>query len=258
MYLVAIGEIFLKGKNRITFERRLIKNIREALNLEPNDLIKFRNRYLIAKDTKPDNLSKIFGIIFYVKCIKSNLESMDKAALSLIKIEKTFRISAKKSISLKKSSQTLNEEIGSYIVSKKTNLKVSLENPEIDIRVEELDNKAFLYKASDKVDGLGGLPIGTGGFVHLRTNNELNSTVAGFLLMKRGCVISLSKELPLLHKFGYGFKLKTREEKEQDIVATDETFENIELKQDEKFTLRPLIGYTEKEIKEIYNKIKFI
>ncbi len=255
MYLTAIGEIFLKGKNRITFERKLIKNIREALNLEANDLIKFRNRYLITKDTDISNLNRIFGIVFYVKCIKSDLDNINETALSLISNEKTFRVSAKKSIMLKKSSMELNEEIGSYILDKKPNLKVDLENPEIEIKIEELGNKAFFYKGKDIIKGLGGLPIGTAGFVHLRVENEINSIAAGFLLMKRGCVISLSRELPLLHKFEYGFRLRIREEKEEDIAATDETFENLDLKEDNKFILRPLIGYSDKEIKDLYDKI---
>lgn len=258
MYLVSIGEIFLKGKNRISFERRLIRNIREALDLKPNEIIKFRNRYIITKEDNVKKLDVVFGITFYVKCIKSDLNKISESALYLISKEKTFRISAKKSILLKKSSQIINEEIGSYILKEKPNLKVELENPEIDIRIEELGNKAFLYKALDIVKGLGGLPVGTGGFVHFRVKNEMFSIVAAFLLMKRGCVISLSGDLPLLHKFEYGFNLKIREEKENDIVATDETFENLNLRKDEKFTLRPLMGYSEKEIKEIYEKIESI
>ena len=156
---------------------------------------------------------------------------------------------------LKKSSQTINEEIGSYIVDKKPNIKVQLESPEIDIRIEELSNKAFLYKALDMVKGLGGLPVETGGFVHLIVNDEISSTVAGFLLMKRGCVISLSKDLKLLHKFEHGFNVRLREEKPEDIIAIDEIFENLRLKEDGKFILRPLIGYTKEQIEELYNKI---
>ncbi len=163
-----------------------------------------------------------------------------------------------KSITLNKSSQTLNEEFGSYIISKKPDIKVNLDNPEIDIRIEELSNKAFLYKASDIIKCLGGLPIGTGGFVHLRVNDEKLSTITGFLLMKRGCTISLSKDLTLLHKFEYGFNLRIREEKENDIVATDEIFENLEIKEDNKFILRPLLGYNEKELEDIYNLISSI
>ncbi len=255
MYLVAIGEIFLKGKNRITFERRLMKNIRAALNLTADELLKFRNRYIITKDSiEVNNLIRVFGITYFAKCIKTDLESINEAALSLTGKEKTFRISARKSITLKKSSVKINEDIGSYVLSKKPDLSVDLENPEVNINIEELGNKAYLYKSSDIIKCLGGLPLGTGGFAHLRVRDEIKSTVAGFLIMKRGVVISFSKDLPLLHKFGYGFNLRIREEKDFDIIISDETFEDMTLK-DEKFILRPLVGYSEKEIKELYEMI---
>ncbi len=255
MYLIAIGEIFLKGKNRISFERKLIKNIKSALSLDNNDLIKFRNRYLIKKEINIDKVKTVFGVLFYTKVIETTLEKLNESALYLISNEITFRITAKKFISINKSSQTINEELGAYIISKKPDLKVKLENPELDLRVEELNNKIFLYKASDIVKCLGGLPVGSGGFVQLRVNDKINSTVAGFLLMKRGCVISISKELYLLNKFCHGFNLRVREEKAEDIVATDEVFEDLDNSQDNKFILRPLVGYSKKEIQETYNKI---
>ncbi len=253
MYLIAIGEIFLKGKNRITFERRLMKNIREALNLKADELLKFRNRYILTKeDIEINNLRRVFGITYFVKCTKADLESINETALSLIDKEKTFRISARKSITLKKSSVKINEDVGSYILSKKFDLKVDLENPEININIEELGNRAYFYRASEIIKCLGGLPLGTGGFAHLRITDEIKSTVAGFLIMRRGIVVSFSKDLPLLHKFGYGFNLRTREEKDFDIIISDETFEDMTLK-DEKFILKPLIGYSEEEIKELYD-----
>ena len=258
MYIASIGEIFLKGKNRITFERKLMRNMRSILKADPNKVLRFRNRYLIKIEEDPIHLRRVFGIIFYVKVIESKLEDLNKASLSLISNEKTFRISAKKSITLKKDSQTINQEIGSYILSKKSDIKVNLEKPEIDIRIEEINNKAYLYKASDMVKCFGGLPVGTGGFVHLIVKDEINSAVAGFLLMKRGCIISLSKDIPLLHKFESGFNIRLREEKETDIIATDEIFESLKTSQDKKFILRPLIGYNEQEINEIYEKIKSI
>jgi len=256
MHLIAIGEIFLKGKNRILFERRLLKNIRSALNLKENDLIKFRNRYLIKDDINVAKLKQIFGIIFYVKVNECKADNINETALSLIKNEKTFRVSAKKSLSLNKSSTTLNEEVGSYILDKKPSLKVNLDNPEIDIRLEELRNNFYVYRNSDLEKGLGGLPLGTSGFVHLIVNDEIKSTVSAFLIMKRGCVVSVSKDLPLIHKVSHGFNLRIREEKEFDIIATDEVFENLNIKEENKMILRPLIGYSEKEIKELYEKIK--
>ncbi|GEM_PF-1808849 len=255
MYLLAIGEIFLKGKNRITFERRLMKNIRSYLSLGNNDLIKLRNRYLIPKDIDETKLNRIFGMSFYVKVLEAPLAEVQQAAFSLVREEKTFRITAKKSLTFGKTSTEINEDIGDYILTKKPELKVNLDHPELDIRIEELRNKVYLYKASDMKKGLGGLPVGSSGFVHLKVKDHLPSTVAGFLLMKRGCVLSLSKELPLLAKFEQGFNLKIGNERSEDILATDETFETLKNEEETKFILRPLVGYTQEQIKELYSFI---
>ncbi len=253
MHIISIGEIFLKGENRNTFEKKLMRNIRSALGLEADELQRFRNRYVVLNDKHINKLQLVFGVHSYAKAIKCDLDKINETALSLIKDEKTFRISAKRIFSLNKSSVDMNEEVGEYILKYNKNIKVNLDVPEINIRIEEISKKAYLY--SKIISGPGGLPIGSSGFVYLRVNDEIKSTVAAYLIMKRGCEIVLSKDLPLIHKFEYAFKLKIREEKENDFVVTDETFEDLELKEDEKFIMRPLIGYSNNEITEIYNKI---
>ncbi len=253
MYLVSIGEIFLKGDNRNIFERILMKNIRKALNLDPNDLQRHRNRYLVLKDENINKLQLVFGVNSYSKVTKCDLDKIKENALSLINNEKSFRVSSRKMFSLNKTSMEMNEEIGSYIVENK-NIKVDLEKPEINIRIEEISKKAYLYK--EIIKGPGGLPTSSAGFVYLRINNEISSTVAAYLMMKRGCTIALSKDLKLIHKFEFAFELRIREERENDFIVSDETFEDLKLEEDKQFIMRPLIGYSEKQIKEIYDKIK--
>ena len=231
-----------------------MKNTRIALELSPDDLQRHRNRYIILKDENIGKLQRVFGVYSYSKCIKCKLEEINQTALSLIKNEKTFRISAKKFHSLDKSSVKINEEVGEYILNNKK-IKVDLENPEINIRIEEVSKKAYLY--TEIIKGPGGLPAGTSGFVFLRVKNELYATVAAYLMMKRGCTIVLSKELPLLNKFNY-IEIKVIEERDQDYVVTDEIFENLNLKEEKKFIMSPLIGYSEEEIKKLYEKIKSI
>ncbi|MBS3167949.1 hypothetical protein J4216_02410 [Candidatus Woesearchaeota archaeon] len=254
MYLVAIGEIFLKGKNRVIFERRLIRNIRKTLNLEENELLKFRNRYIIKKENI-EKLKRVFGIIFYVKVKESKKEGIKQTALSLINNENTFRITAKKSQTLNKSSTEINEEIGEYILEKNPGIKVKLDNAEINIKIEELRNNFYIYKEKDIVRCLGGLPIGTGGFVHINVKDDMKSTITAFLLLKKGCIISLSKDLPLINKFTDSFNLRVRQEKDTDIIAIDEDLKDIEIKRENKLILRPLIGYSEKEIKDLYSLV---
>jgi len=256
MHLVTIGEIFLKGKNRITFERKLIRNIREGLELQPNELLKFRNKYLILNDKNINKIKTVFGIVSCYNVIEIKKEELNDRILSMISNEKTFRLSCKNIRVIRENSQLLNQELGSLILSKKPDMKVDLEKPEINIIVEELNNKIFLSKHSDIIKCLGGLPVGSSGFVYLRVNNITKSTVAGFLMLKRGCKIILSKDLPLLHKFAHGFLLKVKEEYPDNFIVTDEAFKELNFNEEEdRFILRPLVGLSNGEINNLYKEI---
>ncbi len=256
MHLVTIGEVFLKGKNRITFERKLIRNIREALELQPNELLKLRNKYLILNDKNINKIITVFGIVSCYKVLEIKKEELNDTILSMVTNEKTFRVTCKNIKILGDNSQKLNEELGSFILLKKPNLKVKLEDPDINIIVEELNNKIFLSKSQDIIKCLGGLPVGSSGFVYLRVNNIIKSTVAGFLMLKRGCKIILSEDIPLLHKFAHGFLLKVDNERPNSFIVTDEIFNDIKFDEpDSNFILRPLVGLSDEEINNLY---KFI
>lgn len=252
MYIAAIGEIFLKGNKRTFFLNHLLKNISEGLKIERKNVNFISNRIIINEDTNEKGLGRIPGIIFYAKAEECSFEDIGKTALSLVEDEKTFRISAQRLVKSYKSSQEINEEIGGVILEKHPELKVKLRNPELEVFIEIGKSKAFVYK--NKKGGLGGLPVGPSGEIFLRVDDEVRSTVAGFLLLKRGLVLSTSKELKELKKFEVGFKIEVT--KEKDVVATDETFETLELEKEEKFVLKPLIAFSDEEINELYNKIK--
>lgn len=65
-------------------------------------------------------------------------------------------------------------------------MKVDLTNPEVVIRVDVTKSNAFVY--SNKTPGPGGLPVGTAGRVLHLFSGGIDSPVAAWLLMKRGCV----------------------------------------------------------------------
>ena len=162
--------------------------------------------------------------------------------------------SARRLVKIYKHSQELNEELGAYILEKKPNLKVKLKDPELDIKVEIFKSKALIYTSQKK--GIGGLPVGASGEVFIRVKDKLKSTVVAFLLLKRGIIPSLSKELEELKKFELGFKIKVRDELDKEVVASDETLENLRVEKESKFVLKPLVGFKEEEIKKLYSKIK--
>ena len=251
MYLVTIGEIFLKGKNRNFFQKRLVNNIQSALKIEKSKIKDLRNRIIVLADNA-DNLKYVFGINSYFKVIKCGFEEINEKALTFINNQKSFRISAQRITKTYKSSKEIEVEVGAF-VHDKTNVKVDLENPEVNIYIEIIHDKAYLFEKIN--EGLGGLPVAVSGDVYINVNDEIRSALTAFLVMKRGCRISLSKDVPLMHKFEHGFKIEIRDKKENDIVVEDDVLENIS-KKENSFVLKPLIGYDKKRINELYDKIK--
>ena len=63
--------------------------------------------------------------------------------------------------------------------------RVSLEHPELNVHVEVLPGQAFVY--GDRRPGPGGLPVGSSGMVAALLSGGIDSPVAAWRLMKRGC-----------------------------------------------------------------------
>ena len=133
-------------------------------------------------------------------------------------------------------------------------IKVSLKEPEIDIGIEIINGKVYIF--SETVKGFSGLPVGTEGSAYLRVKNIKNSLVASFLILKRGASLTLSKKLTKLKKFEYGFEFKARKENENDkVIVLDET-DLIKIKKEkDRLILTPLIGLRNKELNGIYKII---
>jgi len=78
----------------------------------------------------------------------------------------------------------MNMRLGGYLLEQFDQLAVDVHNPELTIRVEIRNNGIFL--SSETIQGIGGLPVGTGGKGMLMLSGGIDSPVAGFLGMKRG------------------------------------------------------------------------
>jgi len=196
--LVHYGELALKGLNRPYFERKLIENIGKALNgQEYGKIRKLQGRILIELNEKSnpnaieEALRRVFGIAWFAfyhtteaekvsikKCIKEKITLADgeKVKVSTTRADKTLPFT----------SMDLNRELGEYLV-KNFNAKISMKEPEKEILIELVDGKAYI--ADKKIKGLYGLPIGVSGKVLHLLSGGIDSPVAAWLLMKRGCAV---------------------------------------------------------------------
>jgi thiamine biosynthesis protein ThiI len=85
-------------------------------------------------------------------------------------------------------SPQIEREVGGRIKDQ-TNWQVNLDDPELSIHVEMLPEHAFYYFG--KEPGAGGLPTGTSGRVACLLSGGIDSPVAAYRMMRRGCSVLL-------------------------------------------------------------------
>lgn len=218
--LIRYGEISLKGRNRSSFENTLINNIKKSIkNIFPYKVIKTYGR-LYINDVLPSDeeniisrLTKIPGIVSISAVKKTNINLDDIKELSLkviqeaIKNNKTFRVVTKRANkSFPLPSPEVSAEVGGYIwTNYNGELKVDLHNPDLVLYIEIREKYAYIY--SEKIFGIGGLPVGSGGKGLLLLSGGIDSPVAGWLGMKRGVVIDC------IHFYSFPFTGEKSKEK---------------------------------------------
>ncbi len=191
-------EINLKGNNRGWFENRLHQHLSRLLHdLEHQGIQRFGGRMIInlpldaPLEAYEVRLKRVFGIANLAVTweVPAALEEMRSALRHLLENRRfsTFKISARRGTKdFPLNSQQLNEELGGF-VQELTGAAVQLENPELTVSLEIVGPRAFIY--FDRIDGAGGLPSGTGGKVVCLLSGGIDSPVAAFRLLRRGCQV---------------------------------------------------------------------
>jgi thiamine biosynthesis protein ThiI len=194
--LVHYHEISLKGANRPLFLRHLARNLaRATADLQPASVTQLPGRIVIdlAGHDKPeavrDRIGSVFGVANFALAyrVPSVLESMKAIIDRLIEGRSfaSFRISARRAFkSYPMTSIELNRELGAFVVGR-TGARVDLEQPEVNLHVEVLPGETFVY--SERLPGPGGLPVGASGAVAALLSGGIDSPVAAWRMMKRGC-----------------------------------------------------------------------
>lgn len=198
LILIRYGELALKStKIRLRFERKLVNNISASIK---GDIKRDQGRIFLEPNDFEDalkKLDKIFGIVSYSPVVKTNTNKKDiRKTLTeytehlidegLLKEGMTFAIRCRRVGNHDFTSQEAGAYCGSVVIDT-IPLKVNLSNPDFEIFVEIRDNDTYIYH--DKIQGPGGLPLGTQGKVVVLMSSGIDSPVAAYLMMKRGCSI---------------------------------------------------------------------
>ncbi|UQB00244.1 tRNA uracil 4-sulfurtransferase ThiI [Pediococcus pentosaceus] len=204
--MVRYGELSTKGKNRKDFIARLGGNIRKSLkDFEDVEIHPNRDRTHVTlngtdSDAVINRLKKVFGIQNFSPMLKveKTMEAVQAGALEMMKEQlkpgMTFKINTRRSDKeFAINTDTMNRELGGFILDNFPDNDVKMKNPDITLRVEIRSNGIFL--TSEVINGAGGLPVGTAGKGMMMLSGGIDSPVAGYLGMKRGV------EMEMVHFF---------------------------------------------------------
>ncbi len=199
--LLKYGEIALRGNNRFIYENLIIDDVKSRT--PQLRTVKEQGRILLEcregdvdYDSVIPKLSTILGVVGLCPCMmirEHDIEYLKEAALVYVNkhgldIPQTFKVVSKRAD--KRYPLTSNEisaNIGEYLLDNTQHLRVDVKNPDITIYVE-LRNQAYIY--SSIIKGVGGLPRGSSGKGTLLLSGGFDSPVAGFLMAKRGVMLS--------------------------------------------------------------------
>jgi len=220
--VVHYQEIALKGRNRPWFIARLVRNIKTATSdLDVKRVVTKMGRIEImlggpdAWEPVADRLRRVFGIANFSRAalVPLDVDGIAHAILADLGDLRvsTFRVSAKRADKrFPLTSPQIEREVGGRIKEAK-GWKVDLDDPEFTIHVEALTGEAFYHFGKEA--GPGGMPTGVSGRVVALLSGGIDSPVACFRLMKRGCRV-----IPV-HFHSYPILSRASQEKVRELAA---------------------------------------
>ena len=198
--LVRYGEIGVKSPVvRKRFEKKLISNIKKLIKCKIT--INQGRIFLFPEDhdNALESLKKIFGVVSFSPTVstETNNDSIKETVQSYIKElmekgefnpEKPFAVKCRRVGTHKFSSREMAGFCGAAVIEI-TDAPVNLSNPEFRLYIEVREDVTYIFH--EKIPGPGGLPIGTQGRMISLVSGGIDSPVATYLMMKRGCDITI-------------------------------------------------------------------
>ena len=216
LFSVHYAEVGLKGKNRIFFEKRLASNIKTTLRgTGYTEVKRLHDRILVRLEKSADvpeikkRLQQVMGIAYFeLACpTESDLTAIKETALQQIRgrnceslkvetrrTDKTFPLT----------SPQISAEVGGYLIEK-TGARADMHNPDLVCWIKITQQGAYI--STEKIRGIGGLPVGVSGKVLVMLSGGIDSPVAAWQMIKRGA------KAVFIHFYSYPYTDKASLEK---------------------------------------------
>ena len=249
LIVIRYGEIGLKGGNRWYFVKRLRKNVRDCL--KQNDITGEvrsvgQRVYVQVEDVERAvaKLRDVFGVVSLSPAqeVAADIEAVSAEALRMaeqagLDETRTFRVQSRRADkAFPLISPDINRLVGAH-VQQATEARVDLsDEADLTIGVEVRRGHALVY--GQTVAGHGGLPLGSEGRGVALISGGIDSPVAAWLMMKRGCgviplhfrqsEVELAKFMDncqVLSRYAYGWDIRPIVLDHQEVFG--ETYEKL-------------------------------
>jgi len=243
--IVKTHELALKGKNRPWFMRKLTENLRTATKGSGVEKV-WKGQLMVGLTLSDEEcwpevksrLKEVFGVAKFYKAyeLPQDLDGLKARLPEMLEGRRfnSFRITTNRADKrFPMNSEQVNRDLGAF-VKDLTGAQVSLKEPELSIYVDIQTKGLLVY--FDEVRAHGGLPVGVSGKVAVMLSGGIDSPVAAWQMMKRGC------QAMFVHFHSYPLVDRTSMEKAVELV------EHLNRHQYESNLLMAPLGEIQKQI----------
>ena len=216
LFSVHYGEVGLKGKNRAFFEKRLANNIKLALRGTGYATVeRLHDRILVHLGQYADTteikrrLQQVMGIVYFELACRAERDITAIKEVALRQLQNVCYESLK--VETKRTDKTfpltspqVSAEVGGYLI-KETGARADMHNPDLVCWVKITQDGAYI--STEKIQGIGGLPVGVSGKVLVMLSGGIDSPVAAWQMIKRGA------KAVFIHFYSYPYTDKASLEK---------------------------------------------
>ena len=190
--LVRFGEVHLKGQNRPQFLRVLVDHVRHAARSFGGRVWLSDSRIYVSDMTDAkrcaEKVAHVFGIHSVSQAVEMEKEDFEAVCQQASKMMQgrtgSFKVKARRSDKrYPYDSMQICMLAGQHILESCEGLTVDVKKPEQVLEIEIRD-MATLHIG--RIEGVGGMPMGTNGKACLLLSGGIDSPVAGYMVARRG------------------------------------------------------------------------
>lgn len=203
VFLVHYHEIGLKGRNRSSFERRLLDNLKAALVGLPVHAVERISGHLVVRmeqeatqQQEEQVFSRVRATPGVARVSWSRCCELDPAQYCACAYEElvasgdfqSFKVHARRSnTTYPLDTLEINKQVGSYLTELLPDKTVRMHEPDRTVFVYVIQGSVYVYVRTEH--GVGGLPVGSANKVISLISSGIDSPVASWRMMRRGAVV---------------------------------------------------------------------